>query len=198
MALPATDAFTGTNGTALTTYSANWTYNKGTFAIHTNALQCTVDGFDAAAHWNADTFSNDQYSRATVTAIDPLAYIGVAVRCQASAETWYEVIGNSNDATYFYKVVAGSGSSLAATTAPLAVNDVIEIRASGTTISWYKNSTLMQSVTDTSISSGYAGVAGSGNNSGSRIDSWEGGNLSAGGKAIPLMARPLRVWKQRR
>ena len=95
MALPATDAFTGTNGTALTTYSANWTYNKGTFGIHTNALCCTVDGFDAAAHWNADTFGNDQYARATVTAIDSLAYVGVAVRCHASAETWYEVIGNN-------------------------------------------------------------------------------------------------------
>ena len=185
MALPATDAFSGTNGQSLTAYSANWTNNNGTFAIHTSAVYPASGSGDQCAHWNADTFSNDQYSKATVAAYGS-QYIGVACRCHASAATWYEVISAAGDATYFYKVIAGSGTELAANTGTWTVGDVIEIRAVGTTISWYKNTVLQQSVTDTSITSGYAGIAGAGTIESSRLDNWEGGNVASSSRTASL------------
>lgn len=183
MALPATDAFTAADGTALTTYSANWTNNGSTFSITSNALRCSSSS-EGAAHWNADTFGNDQYATATVTAITSFAYIGVSVRCHASATTFYGFESNSNDASYLFKYVAGVSTTLGSTGAVFTVTDVLRLEASGTTITPKVDGATLNppgAQTDSSISSGYAGVVGAGNDSGSRIDNWEGGNLGGGG-----------------
>lgn len=58
MALPASDSFTGSNGTNLTSYSANWVVNYGSFHIQSNAVGSSLND-DALAHWSADTFSAD-------------------------------------------------------------------------------------------------------------------------------------------
>jgi hypothetical protein len=182
VALPATDAFTGSNGTALTTYSASWTYNVGTFAINTNALQCTTDGIDCAAHRNDETFGNDQYATATVTAITSGAYIGLSVRCHASDNTFYGFEANSFE-SYLYKYVGGSYTQLGSTAAAFSVSDVLRLEANGTSVAPTKNGSATGTPgaqTDSAIASGYGGVAGSGNNSGSRIDTWESGDLGGG------------------
>lgn len=179
MALPATATFTAADGTLLTAIGSDWAAVQYNFAVQSNAVGPNFTAGDGAVRWASDNFSNDQYSKATVVAISNGNYVGVAVRCSNSAQSWYEVLGDSADGTYFYKVVNGVGTALAATSAPLVLNDQLEIRAVGTTISWYKNGVLQQSVTDSSLTSGYAGVAGAGAPS-SRVDNWEGGNFSTG------------------
>ncbi len=182
MALPATDAFTGSDGTALTTYSANWTLNFGNFALFSNSLRPNGGDVntDAAAHWNADTFGNDQYAQGTVPAIST-AYMGVAARCATSAATFYNFLVNS-DAYYLNKYVAGAGTNLGNTPSPdLTVGDTLRIEANGTSIVAKRNGTnKIGPITDSSITSGSAGVTGNGTGTGGvRIDNWEGGNLGA-------------------
>lgn len=193
MALPATDVFTGSDGTALTTYSANWTNNQGAFKIGGNAVTPNADG-DDAAHWNADAFANDQYAQGVIGAIGTAVYIGVAVRCAASAATFYSFTGNSNDASYLSKYVAGSYTDLGSAAA-FTAGQTVRIEAEGTTVRCKINGTTVISVTDTGIASGSAGVAGAGTVATSTLDNWEGGNLSAATKA-PAPRRRQRQWRR--
>lgn len=203
MALPATDAFTAANGTVLTTYSASWTNNNGTFAINTNSVHPNSGvADDAAAHWNADVFSNDQYSQGTIVALGATIYIGVSVRCHASAFTFYQFNSDSADGCYLDKYVAGVYTQLGSTGGVFAVSDVIYLQASGTTLTPKKNGSTVVTPgaqTDSAITSGSAGIGGAGNGSTSRLDSWEGGNLGGATTASPpILHRAYRMWKKRR
>ena len=183
-ALPATDAFTAGDGTALTTYSASWSYNNGVFAINTNSVYSNTAGGDPVANWNADAFENNQYAQGTLVALTGTGQIGVAVRLSTSeAHTGYFYYSSSLSAgRQFYKVVTGSYTQLGNdSTVASSVNDALRFEANGTTITPKKNgsvdSNVGGSVTDTAITSGSAGISGSNNQSGSRLDSWEGGNI---------------------
>src|SRR5512139_2841229 len=109
MALPASDAFTGTDGTALQTYSANWSVNAGALAINTNAVYSN-SADESGAGWNADTFDNDQYAQGTVVATSS-AHVGVAVRVHTdgATDTYYGLYGSFGDCQLF-KQVGGSWS----------------------------------------------------------------------------------------
>ncbi len=137
MSLPASDVFTGADGTALTTYSANWTLNYGNFAIYSNGLRANGGdaNTDACAHWNADAFNNDQYSQVNLVALGA-SFIGVSCRAAASAATFYGfVVAQTADTTYLSKYVAGTGTSLGTGSgAGLVANDLLRIEANGTSI----------------------------------------------------------------
>lgn len=66
--------------------------------------------------------------------------------------------------------MAGVNTVLKTVTCSVAINDFIEIRAVGTTISVWQNDILIDSVTDSSISSGQPGIYGY--NLGWRGDNW--------------------------
>lgn len=180
MSLPATEAFTDTDGVSLTAHSASWTNNYAAFAIFTNSLRPNGGDAttDACAHWNADAFANDQYAQA-VWAASAVNYMGVSVRVHAAAATFYDLIVSTGDQYYLAKYIAGTGTNLGtANSTTLAVNDVIRIEASGTSITGKEDAVIMIGpITDASIASGYAGVCGSGSGTGTRIDTWEGGNI---------------------
>jgi len=185
MALPATDTFTGTTGTQLTTYSANWTLCLGDFDIQSNALSADASGNNGAG-WNADAFNDDQYAEATFAAVFQFVYLGVAVRCDVGTpdDTFYLFYSDSTDGSYLEKIVNGAETQLGNKGATFAVNDVIRIEASGTTITPIKNGGTLNppnAQTDASISSGAAGVSGYDDSAFIRIDNWEGGNLGGGG-----------------
>lgn len=184
MALPVTDNFTGTNNTALTSYSSSWTNNVGAFRIRSNACGINYTSGDAAAHWNADTFDNNQYAEATVTAIGSTDYIGIAVRCAASGATFISFTANSNDASYLSQYVSGTYTDLGTSTA-FAVGDVIRLEVSGSTVTAKINGVTKITAT-TSITSGYAGVGGAGNSGDSLIDGWTAGNLAGGAQTVSV------------
>ena len=189
MTLPASDNFTGTDGTALTTYSVNWSNNYGAFKLNSNSLAPNIVSEDCAAHWNADTFDDDQYAEATITALGPDDYIGVAVRCAAAGLTCVFAYSNSNDATYLAQFVAGA-DTLIAMPAVFAVGDVMRLEVSGTAVTLKKNGTTIATGT-TTLTTGYAGVMGTGNGTASRLDGWTAGNLSA-------TEYPVAAWFKRR
>ena len=189
-ALPATDAFTAANGTDLTTYSANWTYNTGAMQINTNAVAPNTGGNQSMAHWNADAFADDQYSELTVAAITSAVYIGPAVRCSVALIVGYYIEVDSADGMYLFKQIAAVETQLGSKTAVVVANDVLRLTATGTTISPKKNGASTGTPgdqTDASIASGSAGINGYDAGTGSRMDTWTGNNVSAAGAVGPLL-----------
>ena len=200
MALPATDDFQGTDGDALTTYSSNWTLNTGDFKIQESggAGRVTPDepANEAGAHWNADSFNNDQYAELTLIAsVGPAVFIGPAVRCAASGGTYYGFYVSTAE-KYLFKMVSGSFTTLASSSSNIpGANDVLRIEASGTTITPKVNGTTdsdLGAQTDSAISSGSAGICGYGSSSGTRGDDFEGGNVAAGGISVPVAYHQLK------
>jgi hypothetical protein len=183
MALPATDTFTTGTDQSLTAYSANWTANSGAFAVtaSTDTVRADGGGGEDMAHWNADTFDANQYAQVSITSVDS-SYIGVAVRCHASAATGYGLYAGVTE-SYLYKIVSGTWTQIGSAGGAWSNSDVLRLEVSGTTLTPKRNGSTYSTIgaqTDSSISSGYAGLSGY-EVSGGTGDNWEGGNLSSSG-----------------
>ena len=99
MALPATEDFNGSNYVQLTTHNASWTLNNGDFDLYSNALACDAASTWNMAHWNADSFNNNQYAEATLVTLSNGIWIGLAVRCHATQHTGYAFVLEDNQAS---------------------------------------------------------------------------------------------------
>lgn len=197
MALPATDAFTGTNGTALPTYSASWTNIHGSgIEIQGNAAETAAGGGAVCiCRWNADTFNNDQYAFVVLdSAANTHGQIGPSVRVSADTGAGrdyyaYEISAAGRE---FYKYVNGTYTGLGAniTSNTAANGDIARLEASGTTITPKYNGatdTGMGAVTDSSLAAGNGGISGWDDGGASvRAANWEAGNLGGGGGATNL------------
>ena len=181
-ALPATEAFTGSDNT--TPINANWTNNAGSIRIRSNAFAPAAtsgNGSFQLSRWNADAFGANQYSKCVVTA-NGGNDVGVSVRISTSGASTAYNAHSDNSGIYPFKAVAGVMTDLGSPLAALSVNDVIYIEANGTTIVYKKNTTTIGTYTDSSISSGSAGITASDWGSGSNAnlgDTWEGGDLGS-------------------
>jgi hypothetical protein len=174
------DSFTGTNGTALATYSSSWTINGGNFQINTNAVAANNNNSDAMATWNPISFSNDQYAEVTLSALTSGGYIGVTVRGQVGAFSGYGAYSDSNTNVKIIKWEAGTPTVLYNGSA-FAASDVLRLEVSGTTLTLKKNGSIVTTVTDSTYSSGRPGLSGYGNLTGSRGDDFNAGSISQGG-----------------
>lgn len=187
MTLPATDTFTGTNGTLLPTYNASWTNASNRMAIQSNR----ASGYDSGnvvdmAYWNADSFNAAHYSKGTYggTATSGKAP-GPAVRCQAGAVSLYQAFCDTTTC-YAGQTVANvptdwdSGQTV-------AIGDVVELRIDAnvtTTVYLYIAGSLKATYTSKStLSGGAAGVCMFNSAAAVGVDDWEGGNT--GGAAAP-------------
>jgi hypothetical protein len=183
-ALPASDTFTAADGTLLTTYSANWVNNRQTFKISSNRAGCAGSG-EGMCHWGADTFANDQYAQATLTSLGTSGnWIGVSVRCNTSTADGYGlyVATSSGQSDYVYKLVSGTATTIDSAAGSYAVNDVVRLEVTSTTLTPKKNGSThaMGTSTDSSFSAGYAGLAGYNNAyTTNNLDTWSAGNLGA-------------------
>lgn len=163
-----------------------------------------------AARWvGAGSFTADQYAKAVF--VGPLAFGGtsdlVGVIARASGDTntardyYCAFMINNNSGTNprpleLGKIVDGTYTQLATTSVAWAANDTVEIECEGTTIRSLRNGAVVDSVVDTSLTTGVPGVvaciAG---------DDWEGGNLVAAGgvySRIPQDTPGLAAWAVRR
>ena len=170
MALPATEAFTGTGA-----LSANWTTATGANAWDRVSDQAAPQS-NTANHlsvWTADTFNDDQYSQYVLRDTD-LRH-GPAVRCATGAVTCYLVTCSDGQ---LYSLVAGSYTALGAAFGAFANGDTAKLTVSGTTLELFKNGVSQGTRTSSAISSGSAALYGYYNTA--RADDWEGGNLGGG------------------
>jgi hypothetical protein len=180
MALPATDAFTGTNGTALQTYSANWTINSGALQIQSNAVTGNQASVDSVAHWNADNFPNNQYCQAVLAGTITNDNHGVCVRVDASARTGYVFFAIDPTARSVYRIDAGAYVLLTIDNTAPVVGQTYRIEISGSAITAKVNGSVIAalSTTDSTYSSGFGGISGYNNSNTERLDNWEAGDLN--------------------
>lgn len=201
MALPATENFNGSgDGTQLTSHSSDWTLNDGDFDIQSNAVAVDDPGHDeAGAHWNADSFNDDQYAEGDITNTASGVYVGVAVRCNTGGSAnYYGYYSDSGDASYLHKNINGSWTQLGSTGNTFSTNDTVRIEAEGTTITPNINGSTTGTPgaqTDSALSSGSAGISGYDDGEGMRLDNWEGGNIGgpAGRTTYNTDSNPLGV-----
>jgi len=164
---------------------ANWTIVDGTWSILNNTAQYTAVGGDgrALAAYTNGTFSNDQFAIALNLTSAGSGVIGIAVRASNSTTTAYYFIYSSGS-FILGKVISGVAATLATCgTGPTPSGYVFTISAQGTTISAQSVSNtgvvISCSVTDSSITSGYPGLFGSGAPSSTlNMANFFGGNLS--------------------
>jgi hypothetical protein len=175
----ATDNFNHADANNL---GGNWTSLDGDIDIVSNAATTTVNSFNVS-YWSANAFNNDQYSKIRI-ATDPLTPNAIIeITCRVSGTpgagnySFYAVWQNSGQWGMYKQVGATSTDLIAPTNQTFVTNDVIEIRAVGTTISFYLNGSFVQSATDSSLSSGSAGFnIFASNDEDPLAEDWEGGN----------------------
>jgi hypothetical protein len=170
MALPATDNFNRADGGL----GSNWTTQTGFTAPAISGNRVVSGGGYGFAYWNADVFNDAQYSQVIyyTSGGEP----GVTVRASGSRGYWlYLASAGSNTTNIFRYDSNGNYSNLAGLGSQIGNGDTGKLTANGSTIEAFKNGVSIGSVTDTTYSSGSAGIeAGT-------LDDWEGGNLGGGG-----------------
>jgi hypothetical protein len=186
MALPATEDFAGAAGNL----SASWTQQRTTRRVQRNGsgagIQDATDAIDdVIAFWNADAFPNDQYSQVAITALGAGSII-VSLRAADSGDAtrdYYEfytdgVTGAGH--TEAAVVVNGGTTVLRNFATTFAASDVMKLGVVGTTLTAYKNGTSLGTQSNSTLTSGAAGV-GSYCAAGTRptFDNWEGGSLGS-------------------
>ena len=166
------------------TLGANWTkQTTWEFQIISNQAASNGGFNPVSEYWNAGTFSGDHSSEAAISGmVSGNTYVGVAVRCSTSAETYYALktdgasgITGGGGHTRIVKVVAGAETALLDIDCPFADGDVIKLAIAGTTLTAYKNGASVGTTTDSSLSGGKPGLFVYGN--AARVDNWTGADI---------------------
>lgn len=201
MAQFASDAFTGTSGTELTTYSASWTLHTSYsgLAYITDANRMRHDGTTSAYYHSGSpasadySVSADQFFKETDGGDNTVA---VAGRISTSANTMYFAAysGSTNDYYLLRKIVAGTVTTIGSTSAASITDETshnIKLEMVGSAIKLYKDGsgTATVSTTDTAISAaGKAGVrfagATAGNASGIHLDNFSADDIGGGATTL--------------
>lgn len=200
----ASDAFTRADATDL---GANWTdiTNEAgaNLGISGNAAADDVTvSARKGAFYSAITWPDDQYAEATVIAFDvDNGKASVMVRVAAAAQSHYDGGFSSefsgNDDHRVWKYVTGTGTSLATQLTAMAVNDLINIEAQGSTLKFFVNGVQqLGNITDTALTSGNAGLGLRGVTANSaELDTWSGGDFqvaASGWRPRPIFANKIR------
>lgn len=147
-----TETFTGTNGTT----PSGWTNRGGTIVIQGNEGAGTTSFGVNYATYTGQTFGQNQYTKATIKTLGVYTF-GVAVRCSGTSYAGYWFHWNGSGTVTIREGLITVLQTITGVT--LAVNDVIEIRAVGTTISVWKNGTqLGTDQTNATYQIGNAGI----------------------------------------
>lgn len=152
---------------------SNWTAipNQDNLTIYESTNVYTGQGY-----WSANSFSANQYSSITWV-VGNGGDVGLILRAQTNAETYYLLWTNGGTTWRFYKFIDGTPTQIGTDiTHTFSNSEVIRFEISGTTLRAYYDATqLGTDQTDSSIASGYPGiwistesVAG---------DDWAGGDL---------------------
>lgn len=181
----ATDAFTGTDGTALPTYSANWSYVVGATTDHqiqSNAV-ATNSGGDVASRSNHQAYGNDQFSQAIISGVETGQFRGVCVRMGANGSNNYYGFAADGVSCLLFRYESGSFTQIGSTgTGGIANGQLIRLEIEGTTLRPFINGSQTGTPgnqTDATYASGVPGIYTSGAGLTFLIDTWEGNDLVA-------------------
>ncbi len=174
------ETFTSSNSTDLTTYSLFWTLNRGNFKINTNAVYPNSAGDYSSAYWNATSISNNQFAEITFNAVST-PFLGVGVRLQSGAAINGYILYAEGSNIFLDKMETNNPTRLITGSSGVTTGDVLRLEANGTTLTAKKNGVTIGTVTDSTYSSGSPGLAGFGDGTTTRGDSFNAGAVSGGG-----------------
>lgn len=194
----ATDAFTDTDGTELSSHDSNWVKEStGSSAnVETRNNQAQTDGLEissiSTAYYYNQTFAAAHYAKVTLITQGLGGAAGPGVRFQASAHSFFYCFFNEDGNVYNGEVVTGSYTDWdgGQSTVPGA-NDTysLEVDGSTTTTIYYKvnGSTVATYTGKNALTAGFPGICyfltfGSGD--GFRLDDWEGADVAGGGSKV--------------
>lgn len=172
-ALPATDAFTNTNGTNVATHDSRWVNTSGTWTIQSNQVQVPTSSAEVGAAFDDADFI-DNHGAVLAFTTNGNYNVGASARHATGANTYYTHYGEIGVATAVYDV-DGTVATELYRTGTCALNDILGISVVGTTIRAFKNGTQVTSVTDSTWSTGVGGIAGWANTT-TRGDNFEAYN----------------------
>ncbi len=159
---------------------SNWTVDAGSIGIGTSgyANQTAGSGY-SLAHWSANIFAADQYAQVTAyVSGSGSGSIGPAVR-QTGTGAYGCLATNSTGPVSLIRLDSGAlGATLGTYSYTVATGDVIKLDVAGSSLTCKVNGTSRITATDTTYSSGSAGVASFGR-SYLLADAWAGGDASA-------------------
>lgn len=199
-ALPATDTFTAATDQVLTTYSANWTMNINTIMViaATDTFRGNNLASESAGFHNVETYNNNQRSQVTIPTIGGSDFCGVAFRCGTGAN--YYAFYEADTSDYLFKNVASTVTTLGSSGGGGAAGDTIAGEAEGTTIRPIRNGSVPGTPgaqTDSSLSSGKAGISAWVAADITRGDNFEGSNLASGSLVYNRQKRDFRSFEVR-
>jgi hypothetical protein len=142
----------------------DWTQAFGTqpLQIVSNLAEPTALNTACSMIFIGSALPNDQYSEGVITTLAGVTpSLFLIVRASLTSQTWYQVnitgpTGTAQTQT-LYAISQGVTTPIGDFTATTQVNDLWRLAVQGTTLYVFQNSTLLLTVTDTTISSGYAG-----------------------------------------
>jgi hypothetical protein len=196
MSLPATENYSAATADLPDPPWATWKGNPGGFKIKTDGSgrgTPNTNNQDCLDRWDNDTFNNDQYSQVVARFTGPgngTQYLYLIARATGATSTpstaftyWFWSDGGSDTSIIKHP---GSASEVVLATAnatTFASGDLLRFEVSGSTLTGFKNGGSVITATDSSITTGAAGMGGFGSIGTVLIDDWEGGNL--GGAGLP-------------
>lgn len=137
---------------------SNWTLGINTVVISASTvIKGNTASAEHSAWWNANTFPSDHYSQDVVKLANTDGG-GPLVRHQSGANTFY-VFLTDGTACHMYESTAGTFVQVGANyTNTLALNDVLKLDVTGSTLTPSINGTPLATRTDSSITGGAPGV----------------------------------------
>lgn len=166
-----TDAFTRANASDLN--SSDWTNSVNTNGSYIKIASNAVEVLGQGVAYRPDSYGQYQRSKFTLRQNSGAVYVattrsGPMVRFSGSYNnaSFYCIEVLTAGATHLKKYVNAdlsqsvTGSSITSPHAVVsALGDTLEIEATGNTVNLYRNGSVIQTVTDYSIGSGYIGLA---------------------------------------
>jgi hypothetical protein len=183
-----TDDFNRADSTAL---GANWTEDSGQWLIASNALtQSTITGVYFKCRWVGTALDgNNNYAQVAGTANTSTVGYGAFVRGATSGTvTYYAAAVFPGDSDYLLEITAGAETILDTGSARGTGTLTVRVEADGTAITGLVDTVSSTSATDSSLTTGAAGVMCYGNINSAvagSIDNFAGGDLAGGGPATP-------------
>ncbi len=200
MAQFASDSFTGTSGTELAAYSANWTKHTASGseqAVISDANRLRPNSSGMSLYYHSGTpagadyeVSADFYAQSADGGDGNCAVTG---RTSTSANTLYlaQYVGLTIDAWRLFKIVSGTATQLGSSVAQsftAGTSKAVKLRMVGTTIELYKEGSGSPSVSTTDSAITAAGKAGLrvlgnttyGNSVGLHLDTFSADDVSSG------------------
>lgn len=184
-----TDSFTGTAGTALPTYNANWvTAGSGDYGnLNISTPNGGVANF-GANYRTGFSWTNDQWAEFTVVTVSDAAFGRqlVCVRVGTGA-TFQGYCGGEFKATYGagYAIYsfngAGTSTRLAGPTGGMTVGDVVNFEAVGTTLNLRVNGSIVLTTTDATYTTNNPAINLSNvDTTAKMLNAWRAGSVGSG------------------